>query len=474
MPDGLSRRAAAPAAERRYTPGRSRRAGGTVRRAAGALLLVLALGTLNASAQGEAQVPAAEDPEVEPFDTDRGVAERLLRLPATILDWVATPIGAVYRWEDRHQVHQRLIGLFLNEERTAGFYPRFQAGGSRTFVGGVGAFHSDAFGRGHTVQASVLYAAADSYEGSLRYEVPPTQGRRASISVEGRLNVDPEENFFEIGDDGGAAERLFYGVEEGRLRAEGGMILLPQLFLTAEGGFRRTHIASAEVTSDDPAARPLPAGTAGLGRTHLLHLGAAAVLDLREGDASGRRALVGRATTKWDYRKRSVRTLRGPLFGAALQYFQEPTASRYRFVRYQAEWQQFVPIPLLPPDRRLAFRMLLNKRVPVAGAAVPFYELSVLGGNNDLRGFPHARFRDEGSLLINLEYRYPIWDTWDAVLFLDEGQVFDRYADLSIDGFRPAVGAGIRVMSTSSFLFRVEVARSAEGTRGLLEFERNF
>src|SRR5699024_6064429 len=123
---------------------------------------------------------------------------------------------------------------------------------------------------------------------------------------------------------------------------------------------------------------------------------------------------------------------------------------------------------------RLAFRTRLEKRYPLSGGEVPCLEQSILGDADNVRGYAQDRFRNLGSLLLTLEYRYPIWDTWDAVIFTDQGQVFNKYSELQLDEFHGSVGTGLRFMTSSDFLFRIEVAFSKETTRGLLEFTMNF
>ena len=79
-----------------------------------------------------------------------------------------------------------------------------------------------------------------------------------------------------------------------------------------------------------------------------------------------------------------------------------------------------------------------------------------------MRGYRRGSFRGEGSLLFSAEYRYPVWDTWNAFLFWDEGQVFDRYGDLDPGGFEHSYGAGISVRTERAFLFGLRIARSDE------------
>ena len=73
-----------------------------------------------------------------------------------------------------------------------------------------------------------------------------------------------------------------------------------------------------------------------------------------------------------------------------------------------------------------------------------------------------ASLRGAGALLLSAEYRYPIWDTWNAYLFWDEGQIFDEYGDIETDGFRTSYGAGISLRTEQAFLIGLSLAHSAD------------
>ena len=155
-------------------------------------------------------------------------------------------------------------------------------------------------------------------------------------------------------------------------------------------------------------------------------------------------------------------------------YNREIDGSRYEFNRFRAELNQFIPIPFLAKNRRLGIRGVFEKIDRIGTKQVPFYELSLLGDAANLRGFDQNRFRGRGLLFFNFEYRYPIWDTWDAVLFFDEGQVYDDLSEIALNEFHTAVGTGIRFMSRTGFLMRFEVARSSEQWRALFQIIPNF
>ena len=114
-------------------------------------------------------------------------------------------------------------------------------------------------------------------------------------------------------------------------------------------------------------------------------------------------------------------------------------------------------------NRILALRARLDKAQALGDdGIIPYSDLATLGGTHRLRGYRRGSFRGEGSLLLSAEYRYPIWDTWNAFLFWDEGQVFNKYGDLEPGGLEYSFGAGISVRTERAFLFGLRIARSEE------------
>jgi outer membrane protein assembly factor BamA len=99
---------------------------------------------------------------------------------------------------------------------------------------------------------------------------------------------------------------------------------------------------------------------------------------------------------------------------------------------------------------------------------VPFYLLPTLGGSRSLRGYDDYRFRDRNLLLLNAEYRWRVFGALDGALFYDAGKVAPRFGDLDVTNLRSSYGLGFRFHSNNTTVFRVDVGRSAEGTRLLL------
>ena len=92
--------------------------------------------------------------------------------------------------------------------------------------------------------------------------------------------------------------------------------------------------------------------------------------------------------------------------------------------------------------------------------------------DDGLRAYERNRFRDNGLLVTNIEYRYPIWKTWDAFLFVDGGQTFGEYADIDLDDFEYAGGGGVRVMTEKDIEFLLQVGFGSEGAEVVFSFDR--
>ncbi|ANM28807.1 hypothetical protein ABI59_03075 [Acidobacteria bacterium Mor1] len=89
-----------------------------------------------------------------------------------------------------------------------------------------------------------------------------------------------------------------------------------------------------------------------------------------------------------------------------------------------------------------------------ATTRVPLSERFFAGGDSTLRGFDRdtvgPRIGDvaaggEGLLLLNQEWRVPLWGRLKGVLFYDAGNVFDRAGDIDPFDLRHVLGLGVRL-----------------------------
>jgi len=141
----------------------------------------------------------------------------------------------------------------------------------------------------------------------------------------------------------------------------------------------------------------------------------------------------------------------------------------YDFERCRVEIVQIVPMPLA--GHRLAARA--EARI-VRGRA-PFYELSQIGGAYSARGYYEGRFRDRDRILLNAEYRFPIYAFFHGVAFLDCGRVYDDLlGSPSLEGLHLAGGIGARFRLYPDLIVRLDAGASRELVSVYLEFGHTF
>ncbi len=144
------------------------------------------------------------------------------------------------------------------------------------------------------------------------------------------------------------------------------------------------------------------------------------------------------------------------------------------YFKYRGEAAHFFK---LASDRRvLAMRGVVEHNDEIGNRDVPFFDMARLGGfgvyprlGDTHRGFRRDRFYDESLILLNLEYRWAVWEyrEWrmDSVLLMDTGQVFGEWSRFQLKDFEISYGMGFRLSFEGEVLLALEVAKSNEGTQ---------
>lgn len=174
-----------------------------------------------------------------------------------------------------------------------------------------------------------------------------------------------------------------------------------------------------------------------------------------------------------DTRNLQENSTRGGLGKVAFSYHEGLGDSNASFFKYEAEASRYIP---LGAERRvLAIRFYGVHNDELNNGNVPFHQMAKLGGygsyprmSETLRGFDFNRFFDESAALMNLEYRYTIWQyrdfKLDTVAFWDEGQVFGEFSRFQMKDFRESYGGGFRVIAANHIILSLELAHGDEGT----------
>jgi outer membrane protein assembly factor BamA len=174
-----------------------------------------------------------------------------------------------------------------------------------------------------------------------------------------------------------------------------------------------------------------------------------------------------RATFHYDTRNNLV----SPTDGMAVKAYAEVNQNIHNgdhpvYSRYEFEVKK-----LLPSESKHAILIMRADLQATIGDQVPFFEQSSLGGQNNLRGYGVDRFIDKNLLSWSVEERIHMVRTkiagvtadFEMAPFLDTGQVFNSFNDVSFKDYRMTPGIGFRAIVKPNVVGRVDYGYSQEG-----------
>jgi outer membrane protein assembly factor BamA len=96
---------------------------------------------------------------------------------------------------------------------------------------------------------------------------------------------------------------------------------------------------------------------------------------------------------------------------------------------------------------------------------IPFQLLPTLGGRDLMRGFRQGMYRDNVLMLLQTEYRIPVYKRLKAAVFMSAGDVVNS-ADYKIEKLKLAYGAGLRYrLNDARVHLRVDLAKNNYGEK---------
>ena len=136
------------------------------------------------------------------------------------------------------------------------------------------------------------------------------------------------------------------------------------------------------------------------------------------------------------------------------------------YSRYEVEIKK-----MFASESKRAILVIRGDLQATIGTDVPFYELSSLGGQNNLRGYGVDRYVDKQLLALSIEERIHVLRTrlagvtadFEIAPFLDTGQVFNSYKDVSFKDYRITPGVGFRGIIRPNVVGRIDYGYSREG-----------
>ncbi|MBI2841407.1 MAG: BamA/TamA family outer membrane protein [Acidobacteria bacterium] len=360
-------------------------------------------------------------------------------------------IESVLLWMQERKIKERL------ETPGAGFK------GFRPKLGGLSTGSGFAFGvqfdrpRTWSDRLDLSFSAAASPRKYQSYDAifdfPRLLHQRVRLTASMRYRNMPQEDYFGLGPDTSKGDRSDYLYEDTAYELAAGLRPIPHLFLGSRLGWLHTNVGEG-------TDRRFPSTTS--------------VFDEKTAPGLSQQAdfLRGELFAELDYRDFAGNPHRGAYYRLGYAIFDDVTLHRYGFGRLEAEVQQYLSFN--HGHRVIALRFSTSLDHPRSGQSVPFYLQRTLGGSNDLRGFREFRFRDQNVMVINLEYRWEAWIGLDMALFADAGKVFRDRSDFDLRNLESDVGIGFRFNVEKGVFWRIDIARSREGTRVFMKFNHVF
>lgn len=365
-----------------------------------------------------------------PYVSRRSVPAHLLATPSYLLRAATRPLGWIMNEIEWNYQYILIEGFEVF------VFPTIQTGGATSSAFGLTGFHKDIFNTGHRIDFSGSYGSRDFFSASFTYTIPDFLSEKNELELFVNNRSNPFERFFlndiEEKDDAG---RRFWD-----LQFNTGAVLewhhLDWFSSRYTLSYKRVNMRTIE--ADNTLT---PGDVEGLGVSKYFKPFAEFTVNKTDGD---------------------FRLDRGYHLTFSGGYGIQIDGDDFDFFNYSTEAIKFIP---LNRGRRLVLKSVIDRTESTKAGTVPFFELPNLGADDRLRGFPSRRFVDRGILVFSAEYRYPIWEEFDMVFFIDEGQAFDEFGEIGVNRFKTSAGFGIHIVQAKNILSRFEVAFSSEETR---------
>lgn len=142
---------------------------------------------------------------------------------------------------------------------------------------------------------------------------------------------------------------------------------------------------------------------------------------------------------------------RGVFIEAVAYFNREALGSDFNFTRYTFDVATYFPTV---KQSVLAANLYAGRITGIA----PFNELLFLGGRQKARGYYEGRFRDDSILLLQAEWRSPLFWRFRITCFGSYGSVAPTFQDLELANFRYNYGVGLRfkLLKASNLNIRID------------------
>jgi len=165
----------------------------------------------------------------------------------------------------------------------------------------------------------------------------------------------------------------------------------------------------------------------------------------------------------YDSRNNAFSPNNGTFIQLYFNHFDRYLGSQFVYTNFVLDCRKYIEVS---KKTVLALQMLSFNN---SGEQIPLRSLATLGGTNSMRGFYDGRFRDKQQLVIQSEYRFPLYKRFSLVAFGSMGDVSERVNLYSLKNMKYAFGGGIRfaVNKSEKLNIRMDYGINSIGGSGL-------
>lgn len=405
------------------------------------LLLALLLSPIAALAATDPQI-AVTSPSAYKY---RKALFFPLDAPSYAIRAITWPIGAGLSELEKWGIVDDVLDFLSNKEKTFWVYPIIEGGAGTGFGGGVGLKHSNLFHKGYTLGASYRIHINMDQTADISFGQPKAftiAGKQVSYRFINVWNRTTNFDYYGIGNSSSQSNHAYFGWDDVRLNGQLSFELIKRLTVTPfiSADFNDTRNASG---ASYPGVQTVFAPTQIRGFDQWFYYFNAG---LRLG---------------YDSRNNPYEPYTGGIYYISFKRNQCLNQNHFNYNEYVLDLKHYLPLW----RKRQLFVLHANITVnqTLYGNDIPFWRLAMLDATSPLRGFSRGRFRDRGSILGNIEYRYPIWRLLSGTFFFDTGRVFHSLSSFSFDSIKFSGGGGFHIRVPDISVFRFELGYGGEG-----------
>ena len=162
-----------------------------------------------------------------------------------------------------------------------------------------------------------------------------------------------------------------------------------------------------------------------------------------------------------DNRNNAFSPDKGTYIQASARFFSSAIGSDFNYVNIVQDIRKYIPAK----KGIFAFQLFNYMNI---GRHIPLRSMAALGGDNIMRGYYNGRFRDRQQLVIQAEYRVPVYNRWGIVFFTSAGDVTGGLMNYSIGSLKYAYGSGIRfaLNKAEKLNLRLDYGMTSTGNKG--------